>query len=100
MAFAADMGRTIHCVDAKTGRACWTHEIQGEMWASPLVADGKVYIGTRRGEFTILAAARAKKVLFTVMLDGPISGSPTAANGTLYVPTQRRLYALSRTREP
>ena len=100
LAFAADMGRTIHCVDAKTGRACWTHEIQGEMWASPLVADGKVYIGTRRGEFTILAAAREKKVLFTVMLDGPISGSPTAANGTLYVPTQRRLYALSRTREP
>lgn len=97
LAFAADMGRTIHCVDAATGRACWTHEIQGEMWASPLVADSKVYIGTRRGEFTVLAAAREKKVLATIMLDGPVSGSPVAANSTLYVPTQRRLYALSRT---
>jgi len=94
LVFVGDIGRKIHCVDAATGRVCWTHDVQGEIWSSPLVADGKVYVGTRRGEFTVLAAGREKRVLSTLLLDGPISGTPVAANGILYVVTQRHLYAL------
>ena len=94
LVFAADVGRKIHCVDAATGMECWTHDIQGEMWASTLVADGKVYVGTRRGEFIVLAAEREKRVLASLMLDSPVSGTPVAANGTVYITTQRRLYAI------
>jgi outer membrane protein assembly factor BamB len=94
LVFMADCGRKIHCIDAATGKACWTNDIQGEMWSSTLVADGKVYVGTRRGEFIVLAAGREKRVLSNTVLDGPISGTPVAANGTLYVATQKRLYAL------
>lgn len=99
LAFIADMGRKLHCVDASTGAPCWTHEIQGEMWSSPLVADGKVYVATRRGEFTVLAAAREHRALFTAMLEGPVSATPVAANGALFVATQRRLYALKIAKE-
>jgi outer membrane protein assembly factor BamB len=94
LAYVADSGRKIHCVDAATGQPCWTHDIQGEMWGSTLVADGKVYVGTRRGEFVVLAAGREKRVLSSTLLDGPISATPVAANGTLYIATQKRLYAL------
>ncbi len=93
LAFVADIGRKIHCVDVATGAPCWTHDVQGEMWSSTLVADGKVYVGTRRGEFIVLAAGREKRVLSTFQMDGPVSGTPVAANGTLYVVTQKRLYA-------
>ena len=96
LVFVADTGRKIHCLDAATGQPCWTHEIQGEMWASTLLADGKVYVATRRGEFVVLAAAREKRVLFSASLDGPVSGSPVAANGVLYVATQKHLYALKK----
>ncbi len=94
LVYVADSGRKIHCVDAATGQPCWTHDIQGEMWASTLVADGKVYVATRRGEFIVLAAGREKRVLSSALLDGPVSGTPVAANGSLYVTTQKRLYAL------
>lgn len=94
LAFVTDCGKTIHCLNIETGQACWTHETEGEIWASPLVADGKVYIGTKRGDFWILAAAREKKVLASVQLGSPISASPVAANGVLYVATMRKLYAL------
>ena len=97
LVFVADCGRTVHCVDAETGQPYWTHDTGGEMWASTLVADGKVYIGTRRGHFWILAAAREKKVLSSVKLDSAIIGSPVAANGTLYVATMRNLYAAQKT---
>jgi outer membrane protein assembly factor BamB len=94
LAFIADCGRTFHCVDAETGQPCWTHEIKGEAWASPLVADGKVYLGTRGGAFYIFAASREKKVLSTIDLVQPISSTAAAANGALYVATMTHLYAV------
>lgn len=94
LVFIADCGRLFHCVDAETGQACWTHEIKGEAWASPLVADGKVYLGTRSGTFYVFAASKDKQVLSTIELGHPISSTTTAANGTLYVTTMNRLYAV------
>ncbi len=94
LVFVADCGRLIHCVNAGTGRACWTHETRGHIWASTLVADGKVYAGTNRRDFWILAASREKKVISGVELDSPTSSTPVAANGVLYVATMKKLYAL------
>jgi outer membrane protein assembly factor BamB len=94
MVFIADCGRTFHCVDARTGKPCWTHELNGEAWASPLVADGKVYIGTRSGAFYVFAASREKALLSTIECDRPISSTATAANGVLYVATMNRLFAV------
>jgi len=93
LVFVADCGRTVHCVDAETGQPCWTHEVKGDMWASTLAADGKVYAGTRRGDFWVFAASREKKVLAHADLGDPICASPVAANGTLYVATLKRLFA-------
>jgi outer membrane protein assembly factor BamB len=98
LVFIADCGRGFHCVDAKTGQPHWTHEIKGEAWASPLVADGRVYLGTRSGTFYVLAASKEKKVLSTIDLGHPISSTTTAANGVLYVATMNRLYAVRQSR--
>ncbi len=95
LVFIADIGRTLHCLDAATGSMLWTHEMKGDFWASPTVADGKVYIGTRQGDFAILAATREKKVLCSLELKSPISATVTAANGTLYVATMNMLYAIA-----
>jgi outer membrane protein assembly factor BamB len=94
LVFIGDSGRKIHCLDADTGREFWTHQTRGEIWASPLVADGKVYVGTLRGDLWVLAAAREKKVLGHMDLGEPINGTPVAANGTLYITTMQRLLAI------
>ena len=94
LVFVTDCGRTIHCVDAETGKPYWTHEAKGEFWGSTLVADGKVYALSRRGEFLALAADKEKRVLSTIELKAPSSSTPTAANGTLYLVTYTHLYAL------
>jgi outer membrane protein assembly factor BamB len=95
MVFIADCGRKFHCVDAGTGNAFWTHDVEGEVWSSPLVADGKVYLGTRSGAFYIFAADKEKRLLSSTQVGAPISGTATAANGVLYVATMTHLYALS-----
>jgi outer membrane protein assembly factor BamB len=96
LVYVADCGKQISCIDAETGKVCWTQEAKGDIWASTLVADGKVYVGTNRRDFWILAAGREKKVLSTVGLDSPTSSTPIAANGVLYVATMTKLYALQK----
>ena len=94
--FIADVGRKVYCLDRKTGRPHWSHELRGDIWASPYLADGKVYIGSRRGDFWTFAAAREKQILSTIELRSPISATTTAANGVLFVATMTDLFAVSR----
>ena len=94
--FIGDCGHTIHCVDRKTGQGCWTQDAGGEIWGSPLVADGKVYIGARSGDFWIFKAQREKEVLAHIDMKAPVQGTPSAANGVLYVASMNRLYAISK----
>jgi len=94
LVFVGDCERNVHCVDAETGEPCWVHETGGEIWGSPLVADGKVYIGTRRGYLWTFAAEREKRILGCVDAGRSICGSAVAANGVLYVATLERLWAI------
>lgn len=99
LVFVADCGRKFHCLEAATGKSLWTHDIKGDVWASPLVADGKVYFGTRAGSFLVFAASREKKVLSSMELGTPISATVTAANGVLYLATMNRLYAIHQVKQ-
>jgi outer membrane protein assembly factor BamB len=94
LVYIADANKEVHCVDAKTGEEVWKHEAKGEFWSSPLVADGKVFIGSRKGDFWVFAAGREKKVLGVMEMKDPIAATAVAANGTLYVATMRNLYAI------
>jgi len=97
LVFVSDYGGKIHCLDADTGEPYWVQEAGGRMFSSPLVADGKVYVGTQRRELWVFAADKHKKVMATIELDSPIIATPVAANGTLYVATMKKLYAACRT---
>ena len=94
LVFVTDALYHLRCNDAKTGATLWTHELGGELWASALVADHKVYVGTRRGDFWTFALGREKQVLNRVELGAPISATAVAANGTLYVTTTKMILAI------
>ena len=94
LVFIGDCDGVVHCVDAATGAGVWTHELVGDIWGSALVADGKVYIGSQRGYFSVLSASREFRELFTTKLPAVIASTPVAANGVLYINTLDRLYAL------
>ena len=85
-------------MDAETGKPFWTHELAGEAWASPFVADGKVYLGTRTGSFYIFSASKVKQLLSSFDFGAPISSTANAANGVVYIATMNRLYALQNQR--
>jgi outer membrane protein assembly factor BamB len=93
LAYVTDAQHFIRCIDQATGEEVWSHDAGGEFWASAMVADGKVYAGTRNGQFWILKAGRTKAVLSHTDLGAPINSTAVAANQTLYVATSKQLYA-------
>ncbi len=96
LVFVSDCARQIHCLDRKSGQTLWTHDLEGEIWASPYVADGKVYLGSRHGDFWVFAAEAEKKILAKVELSAPISATATAANNVLYVSSMTEIFALTK----
>jgi len=41
LVYIPDLTGRLHCLDAGTGRCCWTHDTGHETWGSTLAADGK-----------------------------------------------------------
>ena len=97
LVICAEYDGDIHCVDAKTGKAYWVHETGSRIWASTLVADGKVFLGTEDGEVVILGATKEKHHHGTIELHAPIYSSAVVANDTVYVASQTHLYAMGKT---
>jgi outer membrane protein assembly factor BamB len=94
LVYASDMEGFLYCLDAKDGKKYWEHEMPGGVWGSPLWVDGKIYLGTERGQMVIFAHGRAKKVLAEIDMDDAMAGPPVAADGVLYVATANKLYAI------
>jgi outer membrane protein assembly factor BamB len=93
LVFAAEHAGKVHCLDAETGQVYWVHNTGEEIWSSTLVADGKLYVGTRRG-LVVLAAEREQRALADIRLGSAVWSAPTAAGGRLYVASQRNLWAV------
>jgi len=92
----ADNGM-ITCLDAKSGKVIWGPEraATGTVDASPVLADGKLYITNESGVTTVLAAGPAFKVLATNSLDDSYTLSSIAVSGKqLFVRTSNYLYCI------
>ena len=90
--FIADFSGVVHCLDSKTGTAHWTHDMLAASWASPLIADGKVYIGDEDGDILIFELSPEKKEIAEINVGSAVYTTPIAANGRLYIANRNRLF--------
>ncbi len=90
----ADFSGLVHCLDAKTGKLHWTHDMLAASWASPLIADGKVYLGDEDGEVTVFKLSPKKEVLAEVNMGSAVYSTPIVANGVLYIASKNMLFAI------
>ena len=85
------------CVDALTGEEIWTERLGGNFSASPLYADGKIYLFGEDGRSYILAPGRSYRLLHENTLDGRILATPAAVDHALFVRTDSAIYRLEKT---
>lgn len=84
------------CVDAKTGKVIWDDKLRGNYSASPIVANGHVYVTSEEGKGTLIKAGRTKDILGEFDLKEKTFASFAAADGALYVRTETQLYKFAR----
>jgi outer membrane protein assembly factor BamB len=86
----------IHCADPATGKIVWTERAEGEFAASPLAADGKIYVTSEAGTTTVLEAGRQAKVLSTNPLPETILACPVASDGAIFLRSDKHLYCIGK----
>ena len=64
------------------------------MWASPLVADGKVYLGDEDGDVVIMAHSKEPQLLAEMNMRGAVYGTVVPAHGTLFLNNRSKLFAI------
>ena len=69
-------------------------------WGSPLIADGKVYIGDEDGDITIFAIAPEMKLLAEVNMGNSVYSTPIAVGDTLYIANKSHLFAIREGAKP
>jgi outer membrane protein assembly factor BamB len=91
-----DRGMLI-CVNAKTGETVYSQRITDERYrASPVYADGKIYLtGRDSGTFSVVQAGPKFELLATNRLPDVFPASPVISQGRIYLRGFAALYAIS-----
>jgi len=93
--FYSDFSGFLHCLDESTGKPYWTHDLLSAVWGSPMVIDGKVYLGDEDGDVVVLEASKEKKLIAQMNMGSSVYATVVPANGTLFVMNRNQLWALS-----
>jgi outer membrane protein assembly factor BamB len=92
----ADLPGLVHCLDAKTGKVHWTHDLMSQVWGSPCVVAGRIYIGDQDGDVAVFELSSTPKLLAKNAMGGAVYSTPVVADNVLYISTSTHLIAVGR----
>jgi outer membrane protein assembly factor BamB len=89
---------TMLCLNRRTGSVVWGPErIDAAVYsASPVVADGRVYVTSEEGKTTVLEAGPEFRVLAENSVEEYTLASLAVADGQIFLRTAEHLYAIGR----
>ncbi len=100
--YQVDNGANIAAFDVNTGKQLWLQNLGTIQKASPVLADGKLYVGTENGKFFILKPSATgceildQDQLGTEAQPEAIIASPAISNGRIFVVSDSALYAIGK----
>jgi outer membrane protein assembly factor BamB len=100
--YIVDNGAILKAFDLKDGRQLWEKTLGTIQKASPVYADGKLYVGTENGKFFILKpSATGVEVLDEDWLGSeqtpqPVYGAPAVSGGRVFLTSDSETYAIGK----
>jgi outer membrane protein assembly factor BamB len=84
-------------LDAKTGAVRFSERLAAvpNVYASPVAADGRIYVVGREGTTAVLDAGPVPKVLATNVLDDATDTTPALVDAEIYLRGAKNLYRIS-----
>ena len=104
--YITDVSGLVHCLDATTGKVHWTYDMLAAAWGSPLVVDGKVYIGDEDGDVAVFRHSADRNEAMREEdgewlpyygeknMGGSVYSTPIIADGVLYISNRSHLFAI------
>jgi outer membrane protein assembly factor BamB len=87
------------CYDAASGQEVYRQRLphRGSGFsASPVVADGRLYLPGEDGDIFVVRAGRTFELLATNTVGEPVMATPAIAGGTMFVRGERNLFAIGK----
>jgi len=84
------------CVEAKTGDVVWQQRVGGEYSASPVYADGRIWLFSEEGKTTVIQPGRKFALLAENQLGDGFLASPAIAGRAFYLRTRTHLYRVEK----
>jgi outer membrane protein assembly factor BamB len=109
--YIADFSGLFHCLDAKTGKIHWTYDMLAAAWGSPLIVDGKVYIGDEDGDIAIFRHSADPNVAMRddggemvpyygeINMGNSVYSTPIVAGNVLFIANRTHLFAIANEQE-
>lgn len=91
-------GGLFSCFNSENGKVYFRERLgtSGSYFASPIEANGKIYVASRNGIVTVLEAGNKFKILAKNDLKELITATPAVVDNKLYVRTDKALYAFGK----
>lgn len=90
----ADNG-VLTAYDAKSGERIYQERLAGSFSASPVAADGRLYLASEDGDVFVVKAGRKFELLATNSIGQPLMATPAISDGLLIVRAANLVYAIS-----
>lgn len=93
--FVATGNGDVACYDAIAGDTLWTHYFMDQFYASPVVADEKVYILDRSGVMHIVKAGPEFEIVAESPLGEPSDCTPAFSDKNIYIRSRNNIFCIS-----
>ncbi|HET9787547.1 MAG TPA: PQQ-binding-like beta-propeller repeat protein, partial [Pyrinomonadaceae bacterium] len=80
--------------EAKTGEMVYQERLPSSFSASPIAADGKVYVASQDGDVFVVKAGRKFELLATNPMGQPLMATPALSGGLLILRGENTIYAI------
>lgn len=84
------------CVAAKTGEQVWSERLGGDVSASPVLIDGKIYSVSEDGQVYVFQAGPKFEMLAKNKVGEPVLATPAVAGGRLYIRGKEHLICIGK----
>jgi outer membrane protein assembly factor BamB len=84
------------CLDANTGKEIFSERLEGTFFASPLVAEGRLYLSNKEGKTFVVAGKGKFEVLATNSLADGCHASLAVAGKSIYLRSSGHLYRIEK----
>jgi len=94
--FEINESGVLTCMKGENGEVLWRERLRGPFSASPVAADGKVYLLSERGRTTVVEQGPRFKIVAENELGEKCCASPAISQGNLFIRTDQALYCIGR----